>query len=102
MSENFPPALPVVESQRDSINQPRVGRTADYPGSTIQNAINPEGVAAPHAEGATPLGLKTFATETQGSSSLATLGWMIQSRWDCKRGEKAGLQQGSFTWRHHV
>ena len=32
---------------------------------------------------ATPLGLKTLPTFTQGSSFLATLGWRPQSRWDC-------------------
>jgi hypothetical protein len=34
--------------------------------------------------GATPLGLKTLGTSTQGSSFLATLSWRAQSLWDCR------------------
>jgi len=48
-------------------------------------ADNPNGVAPSSATSATtPLGLKTAAPPTQGSSCLATLGWWTQSRWDCQ------------------
>ena len=46
-------------------------------------ANNPERVASSVRESTlTGLG-PSFGALTQGSSSLATLGWMIQSLWDC-------------------
>jgi len=48
---------------------------------------NPNGVASSdHPENAaTPLGLCRYRSTTQGSSWLATLGWMTQSPWDWKQ-----------------
>ena len=49
--------------------------------------FNPNGVAAkPFHLAATPLGLKIVLIRLpKGSSFLATLGWMTQSRWDCRK-----------------
>jgi hypothetical protein len=55
-----------------------------YPGLNKNNFHNPEGVVSPivRQPASTPLGLPTFPSHTQGSSFLATLGWMTQSLWD--------------------
>ena len=72
------------ESQRDSASKPKVARN-ELPWVSASHVNNPNGVAAQRENrGTTPLGLKTFTTSTQGSSCLATLGWMTQSRWDCR------------------
>ena len=73
-----------AESQRDSGAKPRVARH-EQPWETVSLAYNPNGVAAWLGKhDATPSGLKTIATPTQGSSCLATLGWRAQSLWDCR------------------
>ena len=72
------------ESQRDSGLKPKVARN-ELPWVSISHVNNPNGVVARRRKrGATPLGLRTFTATTQGSSFLATLGWMTQSRWDCR------------------
>ncbi len=72
------------ESQRDSGSKPKVARH-ELPWVSAAHVNNPNGVAARRINrGATPLGLKNFTATTQGSSFLATLGWMTQSRWDCR------------------
>ncbi len=63
-----------IESQRDS------GLKETTPPSTNPNGV----VAAPGKRDTTPLGLKTIPPQTQGSSFLATLGWLPQSLWDCR------------------
>ena len=57
---------------------------------------NPNGVAAlpfpmfPCWRGHNPVGVDGFySTLTQGSSSLATLGWRTQSLWDCPNAASA-------------
>jgi len=71
------------ESQRDSGSKPKVARH-ELPWVSAALVNNPNGVVARwENRGATPLGLKTFAATTQGSSRLATLGWRTQSLWDC-------------------
>ena len=60
-------------------------RGASYPGKKWVEATNPNGVAALRGKPvATPSGLKSVRQATQGSSFLAILGWLTQSRWDCK------------------
>jgi hypothetical protein len=72
------------ESQRDSDSKPKVGRN-ELPWGFCRETNNPNGVAAELLNrDTTPLGLKRFPLITQGRSFLATLGWMTQSRWDCR------------------
>ena len=86
-----PSGKSTAESQRDSGLQPRVARN-ELPWENGSPAHNPNGVAARRRQpDATPLGLKTVATATQGSSFLATLGWWTQSRWDCRALRTAGF-----------
>ena len=80
-----------VESQRDSATKPRVARRA-LPWETASQTHNPNGVAPrTWTRDATPLGLKTLPSATQGSSCLATLGWRTQSLWDWKTAEVQGI-----------
>src|SRR6266542_6976992 len=73
-----------AESQRDSGAKPRVARN-ELPWGKLAEPINPNGVAARRCKPATtPLGLKPMLHKTQGSSFLATLGWLTQSPWDCR------------------
>ncbi len=52
-------------------------------GQPIKNIFNPNGVASPFgARGFNPFRVDACWTNTQGSSFLATLGWMTQSLWD--------------------
>ena len=73
--------LKVVQSQRDCVLQPRVARH-ELPWVSRFQIINPDGVASSRTPAATPSGLTGFATITQGSSCLATLGFEPESRWD--------------------
>ncbi len=52
-------SAPQIESQRDSVLQPRVDRAAGYPGTHAKESLNPNGIAASssHRFDATPLGL---------------------------------------------
>src|SRR6266540_559253 len=67
-----------VESQQDSITQPRVARVgADYPGKSPKGSVNPNGVAS--TRGRTAMmqprwGWKSFATMTQGRRVRANPG----------------------------
>ena len=71
------------ESQRDSDIKPKVARD-ELPWERSSQIYNPNGVAAVRwNRDATPLGLGIFSAVTQGSSFLATLGYVTQSRWDC-------------------
>src|SRR5262245_16583446 len=75
-----------VESQRDSGLKPRHARN-ELPWESVSHTHNPKGVVAGRERrGTTPLGLGTFASATQGSSCLATLGCEAQSRWDWRSG----------------
>lgn len=74
-----------AESQRDSGLKPRVARP-ELPWEEAPQAHNPNGVAARRRNrDTTPLGLKIGLAITQGSSFLATPGWMTQSLWDCRK-----------------
>ena len=76
--------IPGVESQRDSGSKPKVA-TEELPWETRRQGNNPNGVVAwSWIFDATPLGLKSNFTVTQGSLCLATLGSMTQSLWDCR------------------
>jgi hypothetical protein len=83
------PARGQPESQRDSVLKPRVARH-ELPWVTSAKTPNRNAVAAiPH--GAHEIGHNRVAVEkhfsrfTQGSSPLATLGWMTKSLWDFPR-----------------
>ena len=79
----MPCGISRAESQRDSDPKPRVA-SRELPWENRVVSANPNGVVARgRPGGATPLGLKTTPTLTQGSSCLATLGWRTQSLWDC-------------------
>jgi hypothetical protein len=70
------------ESQRDSATKPRVARHELLPWLYGAKTNNPNGVAAAQhvfAGDETPLGFCLFCPVTQGSSSLATLGFRTQS-----------------------
>jgi hypothetical protein len=70
-----PTALhPVAQGWR---NAPTLGQRANE--STTPMGLRP----FPSPEGHNPVGVENnFASRSQGSSSLATLGWMTESRWD--------------------
>src|ERR1017187_9749003 len=77
------------ESQRDSGLKPRVARNA-LPWEKRSHNHNPNGVVDRcRNRDATPLGLKSSMTTTQGSSFLATLGYVTQSLWDCRDRRKS-------------
>ena len=80
-----------AESQRDSILQPRVASN-ELPWAVAQNDFNLNGVVSRFlVRAATPLGLLTRVQLSQGSSCLATLGWRMQSLWDCKNADLSGI-----------
>jgi len=76
-----------AESQRDSAPKPRVA-SGELPWEKRVVSANPNGVVARGWRwGATPLGLKTARSLTQGSladSATRLLGWRTQSLWDCR------------------
>ena len=75
----------VLQSQRDCVLQPKVARD-ELPWERPLRSNTPNGVVAHSLEGdTTPVGLKFFWTDTQGGSSLATLGFEPESRWDSRR-----------------
>jgi hypothetical protein len=62
-------------------------RGTSYPGNNAGGIINPNGVAsiAPRCCH-NPVGVENyFASTTQGSSCLATLGFVTESRWDANQ-----------------
>ena len=68
--------------------------------SSLQPTLNPNGIPAA-SPGLRPgggsvtqprLGLKNSRVPNQDSSFLATLGWRIQSRWDCRARLRACLK----------
>ncbi len=73
----------VPESQRDSILQPRVGELASLPWDGRHYSSQPQrGCITFAAERCNPVGVENhFDLLTQGSSCLATLGWMTLPRW---------------------
>jgi hypothetical protein len=72
----------VLQSQRDCVCQPRVARN-ELPWVAARSVSNPNGVVSRfHGRAATPLGLLALAAMSQGSSSLATLGFRLESLWD--------------------
>ena len=71
-----------LQSQRDCVLQPRVARH-ELPWVADDSVFNPNGVApCCRRQAATPLGLLSNRTISQGSSSLATLGCKPESLWD--------------------
>ena len=73
-----------AESQRDSVLQPRVGEPASLPWVGRRVFPQPQrGCAAFHPLACrNPVGVgNCFASFTQGSSCLATLGWRPLPRW---------------------
>ena len=77
-----PESSALRQSQRDCVIQPRVARH-ELPWVAGRLVFNPNGVASRFlGRAATPLGLISFATFSQGSSFLATLGFWTESLWD--------------------
>ena len=76
-------------SQRDFINQPRVGEPASLP--WVMRLIFPQpqrGCITTATERCNPVGVDDlFYLSTQGSLCLATLGWMTLPRWGTKGDE---------------
>ncbi len=74
----------LLQSQRDCVLQPRVARNElPWVTVTVGKISNPNGVASfDSRRAATPLGLCAIGTHSQGSSFLATLGFVPESRWD--------------------
>jgi hypothetical protein len=87
-----------AESQRDSGLQPKVARHALPWVNVACNVSNPNGVVAlARPTVAQPRwGCGDFSRLTQGSSSLATLGWRTQSRWDWPQTSLSGLANGGL------
>jgi hypothetical protein len=83
-----------TQSQRDCAFQPRVARD-ELPWDPSQATSTPTGLCLPLGQtgvctnGATPLGLQSCPTISQGSSSLATLGFVSESLWDSPRGDRS-------------
>ena len=78
----MPWASAVLQSQRDCVLQPRVARN-ELPWVADGRVFNPNGVAARvRVRGATPVGLWVWGAVSQGSSCLATLGFVAESLWD--------------------
>jgi dienelactone hydrolase len=75
------------ESQGDSASKPRVA-ACGYPGCNVVMRTNPNGVA-PNVTQPRWGWERFFITLPQGSSCVATLGFVTQSLWDC-------------FWRYHV
>jgi hypothetical protein len=73
----------VPESQRDSILQPRVGEPASLPWETRFIFRQPQrGCIKSASARYNPDGVENhFHSYSQGSSCLATLGWMTLPRW---------------------
>ena len=65
-------------------------RGTSYPGLTDQDAPTPTGLRhTGRAEGCNPFRVDdVWFTISQGSSFLATLGWMMESRWDSRTGAR--------------
>ena len=82
----FECVAPGAESQRDSATKPRVARN-ELPWENARHiGDNPERVVADDHENTTlpqpRWGCKLSVALTQGSSFLATLGFVAQSLWD--------------------
>ena len=71
------------QSQRDCIPQPRVARN-ELPWVNGKRNFQPQrGCILPAPMGCNPFRVDDFCfTVSQGSSFLATLGWMMESLWD--------------------
>ena len=79
--------------------------SASYPGNASQNCFQPQrGCIVSLPPVLQPLqGCPRFSTLPQGSSSLATLGWMMEPRWgspNARRAPARGLQPASGSTGH--
>src|SRR5437867_93277 len=79
-------AANALESQRDSATKPRVARN-ELPWVSFCQGDNPEGVVAATGNvGRNPFRVENAADAlSQGSSFLATLGFVAESLWDSTR-----------------
>jgi len=79
--------LPLSENPK-VIPLPSPGlRGTSYPGRTATSVANPNEVvsATQRRFDRNPVGVENICLRsTQGRPSRATLGWMTQSRWDCR------------------
>jgi hypothetical protein len=85
----------LLQFQRDCVLQRRVARN-ELPRVGRPVNSNPNGVASGFRRAATPLGLSAFCHISQGSSLLATLGFVPESLWDSSqelKGEDALVAQ---------
>src|ERR1035437_9310711 len=78
-----------AQSQRDCIHQPRVARN-ELPWVNRKRNFQPQrGCILLAPMGCNPVGVGNFCgTTSQGSSFLATLGYMLESRWDSPMGAR--------------
>jgi len=78
-----------LQSQRDCIHQPKVGAQR-LPWVNRKNGFQPQrGCILPVPVGCNPFRVgNVWSTNTQGSSFLATLGWMTESLWDSPAGAR--------------
>ncbi len=78
-----------LQSQRDCIHQPKVGAQR-LPWGNRKNGFQPQrGCILPVPVGCNPFRVgNVWSTNTQGSSFLATLGWMTESLWDSPAGAR--------------
>jgi hypothetical protein len=69
-------------------------RGTSYPGALRRGKFNPIGVVSCRDLAATPSGLSSTGPFSQGSSDLATLGWVPESPWDSARFATTGREAG--------
>ena len=85
-------SLAISESQRDSVQQPRVGEPASLPWVTRRKHLQPQrGCIAVSSNRQNPFRVETFSdSRSQGSRVAPTLGWMAQPRWG-RQAEQKGI-----------
>ena len=85
-AEQMHPAFAPFPNPNGIVSQSPGLRGTSYPGWTKIEITTPTGLwQTGHARGRNPFRVEDVCfTVSQGSSCLATLGWMMESRWDSR------------------